>query len=269
MNYTYKAILLATVVAFGAAGCSEQQSSETADTAPAETAAPMESMVPEYVSMAVSDAMRPAEDTARDADRNPAEVVTFSGLEPSDKIAELAPGGGYYTRIFAKTVGADGKVYAVIAPSFLERRPNATDPINAMADSYGNVEAVLSEYTELATPEPVDMVWTSLNYHDFANGGEGNTAAVNAAALAALKPGGTYIVIDHNAEAGSGLRDTDTLHRIDGEAVKQEVLAAGFTLAGESDALDHPEDDHTQQVFAEGMRGKTDRFVLKFTKPAM
>ena len=83
----------------------------------------------------------------------------------------------------------------------------------------------------------------------------------------ALKPGGIYIVIDHVAAAGSGLRDTETLHRIDPAIVKKQVLAAGFEFVGESKVLANPKDDHTLKVFDPAIRGVTDQFVYKFRKP--
>src|SRR3546814_677782 len=80
--------------------------------------------------------------------------------------------------------------------------------------------------------------WTVQNYHDIANdGGADALRAFDKRVFAALKPGGIYVVIDHAAEAGSGLRDTDTLHRIDPAIVKQQVVAAGFEFVGESPVL--------------------------------
>ncbi|MBV9725404.1 MAG: class I SAM-dependent methyltransferase, partial [Gammaproteobacteria bacterium] len=94
-----------------------------------------------------------------------------------------------------------------------------------------------------------------------------DVAAINRAVFAALKPGGIYLVLDHAAEAGSGLRDTNTLHRIDEETVKQEVTAAGFKLAAESDELRNKADPHTAKVFDSEIKGHTDQFMLKFRKP--
>ena len=74
-------------------------------------------------------------------------------------------------------------------------------------------------------------------------------------------------MLDHVAEAGSGLRDTDTLHRIDPAEVKKEVEAAGFVFAGESKVLHNPDDNHTLKVFDASLRGKTDQFIFKFRKP--
>lgn len=118
-------------------------------------------------------------------------------------------------------------------------------------------------------PEAADVVWTSDNVHDFHNKlfGPADMTAVNAAIYRALKPGGVYIVVDHAAQAGSGLRDTETLHRIDPVKVKIEALAAGFALEGESQVLRNPADDHTKRVFDSSIRGVTDQFILKFRKP--
>jgi len=121
----------------------------------------------------------------------------------------------------------------------------------------------------LATPEPVDLVWTSQNYHDlhdsFAK--PADLAQVNAAIFRALKPGGIYVVLDHAALPGSGLSATETLHRIDPATVRAEVEAAGFVYVGESDVLRNPNDPHTAKVFDPSIRGHTDQFVFKFRKP--
>jgi len=92
-------------------------------------------------------------------------------------------------------------------------------------------------------------------------------AKINGAFFGALKAGGTYFVLDHAAEAGSGSRDTGSLHRIDEATVKQEVTAAGFKLVGESNVLRNNSDPHTAKVFDPEIRGHTDQFMLKFKKP--
>jgi len=97
--------------------------------------------------------------------------------------------------------------------------------------------------------------------------GPANVPAFNRNVFAALKPGGVYVVLDHADAAGTGLKDTDTLHRIDEAAVKAEVLTAGFVLDGESSILANPADDHTKMVFDPAIRGKTDQFLLRFKKP--
>jgi predicted methyltransferase len=225
------------------------------------------------VAAAVADSARPDADKQRDADRKPAETVKFAGIKPGDHVAELIPGGGYFTRILSKVVGPKGHVYA-IAPA---RRPDApadapdrAAPVKAIASNpnYSNVSVITGSVAALSVPEPVDVVWTSQNYHDVHNIPDVDLAAFNKSVFDALKPGGTYIVLDHAAEPGSGARDTSTLHRIDPETVKAEALAAGFVLAGQSDVLHNPQDAHAVPVFDASIRGKTDQFILKFRKPA-
>lgn len=223
---------------------------------------------PAVIAAAVADAARPEADRVRDADRKPAEVTALAGIKAGSKIAEMWPGGGYFTRIFSKAVGPTGVVYAW-APAPPPNAPAGRDPsaaIRALAAdaNYSNVK-VVSLDPAVALPEAVDVVWTSLNYHDMHNR-EGYIAAVNKAALNALKPGGIYVVIDHAAEKGSGARDTPKLHRIDEDLVKQEVLAAGFEAAGDSALLRHADDGHDKSSH-EVARGKTDQFMLMFRKP--
>lgn len=212
------------------------------------------------VAAAVADSQRPAEDIARDANRKPVEIVTFAGIEPGDVVAEIAPGGGYYTRILAKAVGPEGKVYALM-PEFFANRPGGMDGINALAAQYPNVEVIVADYTALDLPEPVDLVWTTENYHDLANG---DIAAINRQVYAALKPGGIYFVEDHSAP-GTGREATSTLHRIDPAAVKQQVSAAGFTLEAETDLLHNPADPH--DVSPREVKPTSDKFALRFRKP--
>ncbi len=228
-----------------------------------------EPMVPAAVKSAVADSARPAADTERDAGRKPAECVAFAGIKAGDVVADISPGNGYFTRIFSKVVGPKGKVYAVLAAAGLARRPESGDGMKALAADthYGNIVFHASDYDKFTTPQPLDVAWTSDNYHDFKNRGEGYTDNMNKAIFAALKPGGIYMVIDHAAEKGSGGRDTSTLHRVDPDLVKKEVTSAGFTFVGESNVLANPADDHKTPNADGAVKGKTDQFVYKFKKP--
>jgi predicted methyltransferase len=212
------------------------------------------------ITSAVADTGRPAADTARDAVRKPAEIVAFAGVKPGDKVAEIAPGGGYYTRILSKAVGPQGKVYALM-PAFFASRPGGLDAINALAKQYGNIEVVVVDYAETKLAEPVDLVWTTENYHDLANA---DVAVVNKWVFGALKPGGIYFVEDHSAP-GTGTSVTSTLHRIDPAAVKQQVTAAGLTFEAESNLLHNPNDTHT--TGPREVQPTSDKFALRFRKP--
>jgi len=227
-----------------------------------------EAQVPPAISAAVADPGRPEADRARDAARRPADTVAFAGIKPGDKVADLIPGGGYYTRIFAKLVGPQGKVYAVV-PDTPAPRPQQVEAMQALVRAYPNVVLVNGPLTAFNPPEKLDVVWTSENYHDFRIPmfGALDPLAVNKAAFNALKPGGVFYVEDHAAAPGAGASVVSTLHRVDPATVRQEVTAAGFRLEGQTDLLANPNDPHTAPVFDPAIRGKTDKFVMRFRKP--
>ena len=224
---------------------------------------------PAYVTAAINDTARPDEDKKLDEERLPSDMLAFAGIKPGMKVMDLIPGRGYFTRLFAKAVGDQGYVYSYQPTEFDAFNKGKPAPIKAVATEYKNVSAIDAPINSLAAPELLDVVWTSQNYHDlhdsFAK--PADLAIINKAVFAALKPGGLYIVLDHAAAAGSGLRDTETLHRIDEATVKQEVLAAGFKLVGESNVLRNPKDPHDKLVFDPSIRHHTDEFILKFMKP--
>ena len=228
--------------------------------------------IPSYITAAVADPGRPDEDKQRDANRKPAETVQFTGIKPGATVVELVPGHGYFTRIFSKVVGPKGHVYAVSPPRRADAKADAPDPAaptTAIASdpAYSNVVVQVAPLATLSVSEPADVVFTAQNYHDVHNIPNIDIAAFNKSIFEALKPGGVFIVLDHAAAAGSGGRDTSTLHRIDPEAVKSEVLAAGFVFAGESKVLANGKDDHSAKVFDPSIRGQTDQFIFKFRKP--
>jgi predicted methyltransferase len=234
-------------------------------------AAPASPAVPGYVATAVANPDRPAADRQRDSARKPAEVIAFSQMRPGSTVADLIPREGYYDRIFAGVVGSAGHVYGfyptelrnILKKEPLPRNGGTPDP------KFPNFTALVAPANDFAPPVPVDVVWLSDNYHDFHDPffAPANIAKINAAVFKALKPGGIYLILDHAAEKGSGLRDTNTLHRIDEAAVESEVEAAGFQLVGESDVLRNPADDHTKTIFDPSIRGRTDQFALRFRKP--
>lgn len=227
--------------------------------------------IPHNITAAVADSNRPEADKKRDEDRKPAETLAFLGVKSGEKVGELLPSGGYFTRLFSKAVGPKGHVYALVperpasAPADL---PDLAAKVKAIAADahYSNVSVVVAPLASLAPTVPVDLVFTAQNYHDLHNFPV-DVVAYNKVIFNALKPGGLYVVLDHSAEAGSGLRDTKTLHRIDSEVVKKEVTEAGFEYVGDSDILANTADTRTAKVFDPAIRGKTDQFILKFRKP--
>jgi len=224
------------------------------------------------IAAAVADPARPDADVKRDANRKPGETLSFAQVAPGEQVGELLPGGGYFTRILSKTVGSTGHVYAVAPPRAADAAPNAPDfaarvKVIAADPAYSNVSVLLEPLSAITFPVPLDLVWTSQNYHDFHNVPGLDVIGLDKQVFAALKPGGIFLVLDHAAAAGSDSRDTGTLHRIDPEEVKREVVAAGFRYVGRSELLHSPDDPHTSPVFDPLIRGKTDQFILKFVKP--
>jgi predicted methyltransferase len=197
--------------------------------------------------------------------------MVFAGVKPGDKVLDLIPGSGYFTKIFSGIIGKHGHVYAIWPNEYDAESHPDSDNLRALAKTpaFANVSVVVQPANALSAPEPLDVVFTSQNYHDYPDKFMGPTdpMILNRAVYKALKPGGVFIIVDHAAQAGSGLRDTETLHRIDPETVKAQVTAAGFKFEGSSNVLRNPADTHTVKVFDPSIRRHTDQFVFRFRKP--
>jgi predicted methyltransferase len=225
---------------------------------------------PSAITAAVADSNRPADDRARDADRHPAELMVFAEVGPGQKVADYMPGAGYFTRIFAKAVGPKGHVYAVF-PQFLaqfdKRDADATHAL-AGAPGYANVSFDTTANGAFTAGAPLDLIWTSDNYHDLQFGlSHEQILGLDKSIYASLKPGGIFLVIDHASAAGAGWTVARTLHRIDPDAIKADMAAAGFKLEAESPLLRNPKDPHSAVIFDPSIRGHTDQVVLRFRKP--
>lgn len=227
--------------------------------------------VPAYVTAAINDPARAA-DKADDNRRQMAAVMTLTGVKPGQNVLEVVPGSGYWTRVFSAIVGPTGHVYQVWPNEMGKFSGKGIKAWQALVKTphYANVSMLQQPAAQLSSPESVDLVFTSQNYHDYHDPfmGPVNMAAFDKQVYDALKPGGSFVIIDHVAPAGSGASDTNTLHRIDPALVKKEVEAAGFVFAGSSDALRNPADPHDIKVFDPSIRGHTDQFIYRFRKPA-
>ncbi len=223
------------------------------------------------VQKGVNDPARAA-DKSNDARRKVAQVMAFAEVKPGQKVVELIPGSGYFTRVFSAIVGPQGHVYTVWPNEYAKEDADDVAGSQKLASDphYANVSVLTQPANQLSAPEPVDLVFTSQNYHDYPDKfmGKVDPAVLNKQVFDALKPGGLWVIIDHVAPAGSGMADTDTLHRIDPAIVKKQVVAAGFVFDGESSALRNPADPHTIKVFDKSIRGHTDQFIYRFRKPA-
>ena len=200
-------------------------------------------------------------------------MLAFIGVEPGDAVLELFAGGGYYTELLARVVGADGSVVAHMNTPLINFAGDEF-PARHADNRLPNVEILMAENNALVLDaDQFDVATIVLNYHDLywtseQYGWEAIDVPIFLAELfKGIKPGGTLGVVDHYAEPGSPPETGGTLHRIDPAIVIADLEAAGFVLEGQSDALRNADDDHSKNVFDPDIRGKTDRFILRFTKP--
>jgi predicted methyltransferase len=226
------------------------------------------SPIPEYIAKAVADPTRPADDRKLDADRKPAEILAYANVRPGETVAEYLPGGGYYTRLLSDIVGTGGKIYALETTTWGKDNVDSTKKaIDGLALKNASLDlAPLGDFHLVA---PVDLFWTSNNYHDLhiPKYATVDMLAFDKHVYESLKPGGIFLIIDHAAAAGTGAATSSKLHRIEEALVVKEVTAAGFEFVGESAILKNPADDHSKVVFDPSIRWKTDQFILTFRRP--
>ncbi len=206
-------------------------------------------------------------DRETDARRHPAALLAFIGVRHDDRVADLGAGAGHTTELLARAVGPRGIVYAQNSAYALEHFVGESWPARLARPVNANVVRVDQEFADPLPPEAIalDRVTILFSYHDVVVQG-GDRHAMNAAVFRSLRPGGVYIVADHRAREGSGLADTERLHRIDAALVRAEIEAAGFDFDAESDLLHDPTDTYDFRVWTRGFR--TDRFLMRFRKPA-
>ncbi|MET0280050.1 MAG: class I SAM-dependent methyltransferase [Steroidobacteraceae bacterium] len=202
------------------------------------------------------------------------ELTSFARVKPGSTVIDVYPGDGDWTRLFSDQVGPEGRVYSFVPAEILQVKKDSIDRMRTLAKEprRENVEAVSADL--VAMPEvtqPADVLWLHLFYHDLHAAlvqAKGATAArFNRAVYERLKPGGSYIVVDHAAAVGTGTSAASSLHRIEPATVREEVEAAGFIFDAESTLLANKDDPHSIKVFDPSIKGKTDRFAYRFVRP--
>jgi predicted methyltransferase len=224
------------------------------------------------IQQAVSDPARPAGYRAADAFRKPAETLAFSGVKAGMTVGEFYPGGGYFTRMLSDIVGPSGHIYAIENAGWND---SVKDDQKMLAEGkWKNVSLDVKPFGTVAFPKPLDLAWVTQNYHDLKidkygpDGHAVDTVAFDRAVYNALKPGGTFFILDHQGPANLTEADIAKMHRINRDIVVKEVTSVGFKLAGEGKFLRRPGDNHTKPIFDPSIRGHTDQYALKFVKPA-
>ncbi len=215
---------------------------------------------------------RSADDRALDAGRRPAELLSFLGIRPGMRVGEIIAGTGYTTELLARAVGTEGKVYGQNNRFILERFAEKGWAERLAKPENKNVIRVDRELEEPFPPDAKDLdcVVDVLFYHDTV-WMKTDRAKMNRAIFAALKPGGVYAIVDHASREGKGTTETETLHRIEEKVVREEIALAGFKLEAEGTFLRSPSDTRDWNASprkAAEKRGTSDRFALKFVKPA-
>jgi predicted methyltransferase len=229
------------------------------------------------INLAIAEALaspdRIEKDRQSDPFRRPDLVLSFFEIEPGMTVLDLFSGGGYYTEIISRIVGEEGEVVAHNNEAYLAFAKDALDGRYAQ-NRLANVKTVTAEADELSLPENTfDAALAMLTWHDFYYLDEENGwPAINESALiqnlcTAMKPGSVLGLTDHVAVAGSKPEDSgQKLHRIDPQRIKADLEGTCFNYEGELKVLRNSEDDHSQPMFAEGIRGKTDRIIYKFRR---
>jgi predicted methyltransferase len=212
-------------------------------------------------------------DIRLDEGRKPVETLSFLGIRKGDVALDYMAGGGYYSEIIARAVGPKGRVVAWNPKAFVasDRAKAKWADLTARFPTIEHRIAAFDGFT--AEAGRFDFALFHLVYHDLYwesaqyEVPRTDPDAVLKRLFAAMKPGGIVGVIDHRGAAGDTRAIVESTHRIDPAVVKADFERAGFRLAGESAHLRIAGDDPAKNVFDPALRGKTDRFVLKFVKP--
>lgn len=229
--------------------------------------------IPTAIVAALEAPGRSAKDREVDRRRKPDAVLTFFGIQPGMTVLDMFSGGGYYTEILAGVVGDEGEVWSHNNSAYIAY---AKDDIEARytPGRFGNVKRFVAENNELELPAATfDAALLILSYHDVYHVDEKNGwpridgPKMLAEIHQSIVSGGKLGVVDHVADAGAPAETGDTLHRIDPALLMRELTAAGFEFDGEIDVLRNPDDDHGKPMYADGIRGRTDRIVYRFRKP--
>lgn len=221
------------------------------------------------IDAAVNDPGRTAADRERDQRDHPAELLRFFGLKPGMVVVDVFAGGGYFSEIVGNVVGAKGRVYLHNNAAYLSFDGEA---LNARVASgrLRNVVRLDAEVGKLnIPPASVDLALMVMTYHDLyfkSDDWSVDPAAFFAELSAMLKPEGILAIVDHAAAPDTGSTAAQKLHRIDQAFAVKDIESRGFKLTGTLDLLHVAADDHSKSVFDPAIRGKTDRFVLRFVK---
>src|SRR5215469_1473261 len=233
---------------------------------------------------------RTAADRSRDPYLHPKETLLFFGIRPHTRVLQVWPESGWYTAIIAPLVQGKGRYYAgVIAPDpgsrFLQARlADYRRLLASRPDLYGGVKVVTfpPDGTDVLPPGSASMVLSFRDLHEWMALGDAQQAL--ATIYRVLAPGGVFGIVDNrgNPAVPQDPRAKNGYVRQD-YAIRM-IEAAGFRLVATSEVNANPKDtkNYPAGVWAlppdyrlgnvdrrkyEAI-GESDRFTLKFVKPA-
>jgi len=209
-----------------------------------------------------------------DEGRKPAELLTFLGLERGMRVIDMFGGNRYWAEIISPAIGPEGQLIVWQPTQFMNDKRKAE--FDAFAAKARNVALITTPMeAPMIGTNAYDFMIMNLDYHDvYWQNAERKIPRMEPDSwlkriYAAMKPGAVVGIIDHIASPGGDTREVvEKLHRIDPAVVRADFERAGFVLEAESQLLRNPADDHSLLVFDDKIRGKTDRFIFKFRKPA-
>ena len=223
------------------------------------------------IEKALASPIRTAEERARDMpERKPVQTLEFFGLKPDMTVIEVMPGAGWYTKILGQVLAEKGTLHLAIGATRIAPRLKewGLDKVQVVDGKFVTRPSGQRGIFDVETVEiPVknaDMVLTFRNVHNMTPGARG---LLNKAIFDALKPGGVYGVVDHTRRHNEPT-SPENWRRVDPVLIIKEALDAGFIFDGFSDLHYRPDDQLLYDSQRPSIGGYSDRFTLKFRKPA-
>ena len=223
----------------------------------------------------ISSSDRTAAFVTRDVYRHPYETLSFFGIKPDMTVVELNPGGGWYTEILANYIHYPGTLITAQGSYYLEgfEKKMNSNPM------YGRVE-IVNLNSNLAEPNSVDAVITFRNLHNWLGA---DMDSIFRSSFKALKPGGSFGVVEHRAKPGTDFETMKTSGYVTEDHAIEVALRHGFELVEKSEINANPKDtkDHAKGVWTlpptyrlknkdrdkYSAIGESDRMTLLFKKP--